>query len=114
MKTRPSTAVTPRPAKLAAMLRRSGLAATADSLLTRCSPRWDAGCAGRMGGQVPVQRLLQPFFETGSRFEPEERLGAAGVELAAGLAVRLAGVPFDPALESRQPRDDRHEIVDRD
>src|SRR5215213_11965725 len=65
-------------------------------------------------GAVPGDRALEPFPERRSRSEADERLSTRGVELAAGLPVRLRRVPAQLAREPRQVGNERGQFADRD
>src|SRR5687768_17827347 len=61
----------------------------------------------------PRNRLTQTLIHRRTRAESEELRGAAGVEHAPRLAVRLGRVPYDLAAESGLARDDPREIADQ-
>jgi hypothetical protein len=64
---------------------------------------------------VPVIRCSRyqamvrpPFFERCLSPEAEFLFGSAHIQAAAGLAVGLAGVPYDVSFKARQPPDQVH------
>src|SRR5688500_10241397 len=72
------------------------------------------GNGTRAGAQVPLDRSLQPLAEGRARAEAEQLLGAARLELAARLTVRLRRVPDELALEAGQLGDELGQVADRD
>src|SRR5262245_55195178 len=63
---------------------------------------------------VPLDRFLEALVERRGRMEPERLARAIGIQLAAGLSVRLAHVPDDPSGESTERRDSFDQILDAD
>src|SRR5262245_58437135 len=63
---------------------------------------------------VPFDRPSQAILKERLRPEAELALGAAYVQTPARLAVGLAGIPDDIALEAGQPGDRLDEVADRD
>src|SRR5579859_2067358 len=74
-----------------------------------------SGLLARWGGHllgIPFHRAAQTLFKGGVAAEAEQGLGPAHVQLAARLAVRLAGVPDQPALKAGDPRNGDHQVAD--
>src|SRR4051812_13534716 len=63
---------------------------------------------------VPVRNLAQAVRETDTGLEAEGLLGAARLQLAPRLTIRLGGVPDDVADETDDPRDGLGKDLDAD
>ena len=63
---------------------------------------------------VPIDRPAQTVLERRPSIEAEQLLGAARIQRAAWLTVRLRGIPPDFAVESCQLHDLLDELANRD
>ena len=66
------------------------------------------------GSQIPLDGPAKAGVEVSACLESKSFFGAADVEPAPRLAIRLFGVPHDPAVESGQNRDGLGQIGDAD
>jgi hypothetical protein len=61
---------------------------------------------------VPFDGPQQSGLKIGFGFKPKPGLGTGSVQFSAGLAVGLAGIPADGALEAGQPGDQLGQFFD--
>ena len=70
--------------------------------------------SARIMCQIPGDRFPYTFEQIGARPEPELLLSQRGIQAAAWLSVRLAGIPHDSAFVANNVCDSRGEIPDGD
>jgi len=63
---------------------------------------------------VPLNGFLQPFLKRDPGSEPKLPFCPRGIQLPAGLAIRLGGIPCDLSFETREAGDEPDEVPEGD